>query len=195
MASTSTSPHYMFNNLSSQLNVAFILVKPKTRYYNSIMQQNTTMAIIAITVSSLLNALQIKFQPPSASPFQSHPKTMTVAISSLLMYCFGCDSEHYISSICHFSKRPTQIYINILRSLGFISVASFASIIFSTSFTISVLVYLIFALFFSARLVVSWIQNKTLLENRGGHSYSDMQTHINVPSMYFFCDHRDNLPV
>lgn len=191
----STSPHFTFNNLSRQLNVAFILVKPKTRYYNSIMQQNTTMAIIAITISSLLNALQIKYQPPSASPFQAHPITMTIAISSLLIYCFGCDSEHYFSSICGFSWRRTLIYINILRSLGFISVASFASIIFSSSAMSSMIIYLIFALFFSARLIVSWIQNKTLLENRGGYSYSDMQTHINVPSIYVFCHHRDNLPV
>ncbi|WOG88474.1 hypothetical protein DCAR_0207709 [Daucus carota subsp. sativus] len=159
------------------------------------MQQNTAMASIGITISVLLDALQIKYQTHSASPFHTHPKAMAIALSTLLIYCFGCDLEDYFSCICHFSSRQTLVYITVLRSLGFISVASFASVVFSTSLMSSVILYLIFAIFFAARLVVSWTQYKTLLENRGDYTYSNMHTHVNVPSRYVFCNGRDNLPV
>ncbi|KAL3497534.1 hypothetical protein ACH5RR_040266 [Cinchona calisaya] len=53
---------------------------------------SSSQAILAFIATVLLNFLQIKFQAKDQSPFETHPKTIFVAISSLLLYCLSFDA-------------------------------------------------------------------------------------------------------
>ena len=195
MASYSPPPQFMFINSPTQLNVVYILVQSKS-INSSTIQQNTSMAIIGIAISFLFDVMQIKYQSQDSSPFQTHPKTMFIALSTLLLYCFGCDTEHSMSSICRFSTWSTLIHINFIRFLGFTSVASLVSIILSTSSANSVNVYLVLAFFFLGRCVLSWIQNRNSGGIRGGYPYSsNLQTSIHIPYIHAFSSDINTLPV
>lgn len=175
MNQASPSTSISFNNLSIHINVSITVIQPESANNNSLVQKNTTFAVVGITVSSLLNVVQIKYQQQAASPFQTHPRTMTIAVSSLLLYCFGCDLENYVDSISHFSTWQLLVYESTLRFLAFSSAASFASIVFSTNSTSSVIVYMIFGLGFSARLIVMWIRNMKFSRNRRRYSFTNWQ--------------------
>ncbi|KAF7138579.1 hypothetical protein RHSIM_Rhsim07G0111100 [Rhododendron simsii] len=75
------------------INVAFINVES----YN-VSQQRPAPAprhtIYAFLISSLFNFLDLQYQGNgTASPFQTHPKIMWVAVSSSLLYCFAFAME------------------------------------------------------------------------------------------------------
>lgn len=162
-------------------NVAFIVIEPKTSgyHYNSMIQRDTSLAIVGIVVSVLVSLLQIKYQSAdsASSPFHTHPTTMSIAISTFLIYCLGSDSQPYITSSSRFSTRQATIYLYTItmRLLIFISVASFASVVFSThSNSSSVMVYLLFAILFSARLLLKFLRNTENCSCGNVHSHTDM---------------------
>ncbi|KAM7491194.1 hypothetical protein LguiA_034115 [Lonicera macranthoides] len=83
-------PH-LWRHLSVRLNVAFI----STRYY-FVQEQRTQVchhANYAFIVSLLLEFLQLKCQGKADTPFDTHPRTIRVAISSLLMYGLAHDAQ------------------------------------------------------------------------------------------------------
>lgn len=153
-------------------------------------------AVIRIVVNFLLNILQILYQSKSASPLPTHPNVMVIAVSSYLLYCFGFYLKRHISSTFPFSTWPALvIYTNVMRFLGFVSMASLASIIFSTSSTSLVVIYLLLALLFAGKSVLSWIRNRYIFQMRRSNSYSNLQVHVDVPGIHAFSSDVHTLPV
>ena len=183
----SPSQQFIVNNFHTQHNVAFFNITTlRARESGS----HAIVGIFGIAASLLLTALQLKYQSRTDSPFQDHPKAMAIAIASLLLLCLGCDVEQCFSTNRHFSTTAIIIH-HVLRLLGFISLAALASVIFSTSTSSvpSLIIYLIFPWFFSARFVLHWIRKKNLHANRGSNNL-----HPHFASDYYF-DDIDTLPV
>ena len=178
----SPSHQFIVNYFPTQLNVAFFNITPLRARENG---NRAIVGIFGIAASVLLTALQLKYQARTDSPFQDHPKAMTIATASLLMFCFGCYVEQYLSSTRRSSTFAALLH-HVVILLGFISLASLASVIFSTSTSSisSLIVYLIFPCFFSARFVFHWIRYRNLHGNRGTY---------NAPNRYF--NYIDTLPV
>ncbi|KAK1371421.1 hypothetical protein POM88_037513 [Heracleum sosnowskyi] len=152
------------------------------------------MAVMGIAVTFLVNVLQIMYQSKSASPLDAQPGIMLIAISSFLIYCFGFYLKHNMTSMFGSSTCPVILfYTNFMSFLGFVSIASFTSIIFSTSSTTSAVVYLLLALFFSGKSVLSSIQNRNSFAMRRSNSYSILQVHVDLPRIQAFDVH--TLPV
>lgn len=185
---SSPSPQFVVNNYHTQLNAAVFNITPSPKSGN-----HSIVGIFGVAVSVLLTALQLKYQERTDSPFHDHPKAMAIAIASLLIFCLGCDMEQYLNSSHRLSTFAT-IFRHVLRLFGFISLASLASVIFSTSTSSvpSLIVYLIFPWFFSARFVLHWIQNRNLDGNRGANNLYNLRPHF-VFSHY--SDYIDTLPV
>ncbi|KAK1371417.1 hypothetical protein POM88_037509 [Heracleum sosnowskyi] len=156
------------------------------------------MALIAVTgiaVTFLLNVLQIMYQSP-ASRLHTNPQIMLIGTSTYLLYCFGCYLEHYINSNFRSSTWPTLVYTNAISFLGFVSMASFASMIFSTSYANLAFVYLLLAVFFSGKLVLSLIRNGGSFTMRRSNSYSNLQlVRVDVPRIQAFSSDAHTLPV
>lgn len=153
------------------------------------------MAVIRLAVTFLVNVLQIMYQSKSLPPLDTNPN-MLIAISSFLLYCFARYLKHNMTSIFRSSTWPALlIYTNFMTFLGFVSMASFTSIIFSTSSTSSVVVYLLLALFFSGKSVLSLIQHKNSFARRRSNSYSNLQVHIDLPRIQAFASDVLTLPV
>ncbi|KAH7864823.1 hypothetical protein Vadar_034282 [Vaccinium darrowii] len=78
---------------STRMNVAFINITS----YNILQQQPAPTprhTIFAFLISTLFNFLELQYQNTSnASPFQTHPKTMWVALFSMLLYCVAYEVE------------------------------------------------------------------------------------------------------
>ncbi|KAK1353408.1 hypothetical protein POM88_052543 [Heracleum sosnowskyi] len=164
------------SNCSTQFNVAFINITPLQGRENG---NHSIVGIFGIAVSVLLTALQLKYQSETDSPFQDHPKAMVIAIASLLIFCLGCDVEQYFGFTYRSSTLATLLH-HVLRLLGFVSLASLAYVIFSTSTSSapSIIVFLIFPWFFIARFVLHWVQNRNLHGSRGASNFRNLNQHF-----------------
>ncbi|KAL3497535.1 hypothetical protein ACH5RR_040267 [Cinchona calisaya] len=88
---------------------------------------SSRQAIFAFLVSALLNFLQIKCQGKAESPFETHPKTMFVAIVTLLLYCLSYDAKLRFSSI-----HRNLSFVNISMAIfGPLSLAALSSVLLS----------------------------------------------------------------
>ncbi|KAI3691621.1 hypothetical protein L6452_31418 [Arctium lappa] len=63
-------------------------------------------------VGAFLALLQIKSQPNAEFPFETHPRTMTVCVISLLIYAFVSAAEHIFS---RWRTNRTSTYTNFTR--------------------------------------------------------------------------------
>ncbi|KAK1353410.1 hypothetical protein POM88_052551 [Heracleum sosnowskyi] len=185
---SSPSHQFTINNCSTQYNFAVINITSLPARQNG---SHAIVDIFGITVSVLLTALQLKYQARTDSPFQDHPKAMAISIASLLIFCLGCDVEQYLSTAS--STSATRIH-HVLRLFGFISLASLASVIFSTSTspTSSFIVYLIFPWFFFARFVLHWIRYKNLRRSQGAYNFYNLRPHF---AFRHYFNNIDTLPV
>lgn len=186
----SPSHQFIVNNFPTQLIVPFLKITPLQAEKMATM---LSVGIFWITASVLLTALQLKYQAKTDSPFQDHPKAMVFAIACLLIFCLGCDAEQYLCSPRRSSTFATLLH-HAVRLLGFISLASLATVIFltSTSSIPLLIIYMIFPWFFSARFVFHWIQYRNLQGNRGTKNIYDLHPQFALNS-YF--DYMDTLPV
>ena len=86
----SSIPH-LWRRFSAQLNVTFIGMR------NFFVQEQRTQASCeanyAFIVSSLLPFLQLKYQGKPDTPFDTHPRTIRVAITSILMYGLAHEAQ------------------------------------------------------------------------------------------------------
>ncbi|KAK1403051.1 hypothetical protein POM88_002656 [Heracleum sosnowskyi] len=188
---SSPSHQFIFNNYDAQYNVAFINVIPLQQRENG---NHAIVGIFGISVTVLLTALQLKYQAAGTnSPFEDYPEAMAIAIASFIIFCLVYEMEQYFHITRRHSTFATLLQ-HVLRLLAFISLASLASVIFSTSSisTKSLIVYLMFPCFFSARLVLQWIQNRTLHDNTEAYSFQNLHPRF-IFSNYF--DSIDTLPV
>ncbi|KAF7137915.1 hypothetical protein RHSIM_Rhsim07G0112900 [Rhododendron simsii] len=131
------------------INVAFINVES----YNMISQQRPEPAprhtAFVFLISSLFNFLDLKYLVNgTASPFQTHPKTMWVAVSSSLLYCFAYAAE--------LEPRFAQLGRTGMGLFGSILSVSLASVLFRNS--VSFVLHSLCALFFNREMLCSAIE-------------------------------------
>ncbi|KAL7165053.1 hypothetical protein ACSBR2_040858 [Camellia fascicularis] len=120
---TRTPPlHSSQRNLFGQINVAIVSMS----YFFFQQQELSTSSasyhsILAFIAPVLLNFMQIKYQKMEISPFQTHPKSMGVAIANLFLYCFVYDAELRSSSSQTYARHGMVVF----GWLGLVSMASF----------------------------------------------------------------------
>ncbi|KAL3497527.1 hypothetical protein ACH5RR_040259 [Cinchona calisaya] len=86
-------------------------------------------AIFAFLVTLLLNFLQVKYQGKAESPFETHPKTMLVAIVTLFIYCLSYDTKLRFTN--HNTSSAYISFVNISMAIfGPLSLAAISSILF-----------------------------------------------------------------
>ncbi|CAI9095633.1 OLC1v1031622C1 [Oldenlandia corymbosa var. corymbosa] len=103
---------YLIRRFSQQFNAAFIKVKFCIFYFFQRDQQINLPgpdllphAAFAFAIFLILGFLQLKYQGKEKSPFESHPTAMSVAVISLLLYCFANGIEQRLSSNACRSRR------------------------------------------------------------------------------------------
>lgn len=127
--------------------------------------------IIGSAATLLLAALELQHQASTGTSFQDYPKTMATAVASFLVFCMGCIIEQNYMRTTHHSSTFATLLHHFVRLMGYISLASLASVFFSTftsSNMLSIVVYLIFSLLFLADWMFRWIRYKC--SHRNGYS-------------------------
>lgn len=161
-----SSYHRFISRYYTPIKDAFI---DKTRLQERESNAKTYFRIISSAATVLLAALELQHQAGNGSSFHNHPKTMAIAIASYLVFCMGCIIEqNYLRTTRRSSTSATLLYHSV-RLMGYITVASLASVFFwtSTSSNLSlVVVYIIFSLLFSANWMLKWIRYKCSHRNR-----------------------------
>ncbi|CAN4078003.1 unnamed protein product [Withania somnifera] len=135
-------------------------------------EQATTMCsltIIAFIFTILLNFLQLKYQ--RTDPFSTHPKTMRVSVTSLLLYCliYGLKqrfSRHPIYRKLSDMARHLMIFFTAL------SLASTASLLFPdpVSHVVFSLCFLLFGgemLLWVSRKIMQHFEDESYFQRRG----------------------------
>ncbi|ONI23289.1 hypothetical protein PRUPE_2G180200 [Prunus persica] len=87
----------------------------------------STQAILAFIVPILLTFIQIKFQPLTSSPFETHHAATMIAIASLLAYSLA------VGARLRFPTHSPTYSRFAVRFSGLLSVASLLSLLFSDS--------------------------------------------------------------
>jgi hypothetical protein len=86
-------------------------------------------AILVFIVPILINLIEVKFEGKHYSPFETHPKTIMVAIVSLLLYCLAYGAELGFSPQSPTSKVARVLCSSFMTFFGSLSLASLASIL------------------------------------------------------------------
>ncbi|KAG5539938.1 hypothetical protein RHGRI_020235 [Rhododendron griersonianum] len=95
---------------NGRINVAFVNI----RSYNYVLQQTPEPTpgrhtIFAFLITALFNFLQLQYQSAgTVSPFQTHPKTMSVALFSLLLYCIAYEGDVALRNLCVLELDPSE---------------------------------------------------------------------------------------
>ncbi|GFZ02096.1 hypothetical protein Acr_15g0007050 [Actinidia rufa] len=140
------------------LNVAFINIR-----YNILQQQYIHISrnmFLALFIPVILNFLELKYQGKDFSPFQTHPKTMRVAVVSLLLYCFAYDFEKRLCSPAY-----AHIVCSGRAVFGSLLSVSLASVLFQDSVWLALIfVYILFSnweiLNYRVKGIYNWIQRR-----------------------------------
>ncbi|GMP31467.1 hypothetical protein CsSME_00005667 [Camellia sinensis var. sinensis] len=141
----------MGRSFSGGINVAFV----RSRSY--ILQQQLTPpahrlhTIFSFLVSLLLNFLQLQYQAQVVSPFETHPTTMLVSITSLTVYCFAYDAELRFSSTAHAMPNYGSVISRVMGLFGSLCLVSLASILCPDS--VRVVLCLLYTLFLANQFV------------------------------------------
>ncbi|KAL3497536.1 hypothetical protein ACH5RR_040268 [Cinchona calisaya] len=129
-------------NVFIQFNVLEIKVDSSTtsmRNYNNIIPQShdiasSLQAIFTFIISVLFSFLQLKYKGKEESPFETHPKTMFLAIASFFSYCISYDAKLRISANVHDSYTNYKWFINsTMVFFGSLSLASLSSVLLPES--------------------------------------------------------------
>lgn len=125
MASSVSPQSITINNFSSLFSVVHATTTSEYKYSPFHHQQAT----LAFFISALLNILQLM----PHSPFDTHPRIMTMAIICFFIYCIGCIVESMIitSNNNHLPQSILPyVHSNVIqgsvRLLGYFSLASMA---------------------------------------------------------------------
>lgn len=92
------------------------------------------LKIFSFAFTVVLNFLQLKYQgQDQMSPFQTHPKTMHVAVTSLLIYCLLYDIHQRFSSHPLYRRSSARIISRAMLFFALLSLLSATSLLFPES--------------------------------------------------------------
>ncbi|KAH7864372.1 hypothetical protein Vadar_028880 [Vaccinium darrowii] len=91
--------------------------------------------VLTFIIPVLINLIQLKYQESQTSPFETHPKSMGIAVVGLLLYCLAYDAETRVASLPVGRRRSTYEWIpaRAMVVFGLLSVTSLASTLFPDS--------------------------------------------------------------
>ncbi|KAF7137985.1 hypothetical protein RHSIM_Rhsim07G0114600 [Rhododendron simsii] len=131
---------------NGSINVAFINVRSYT-ISQQMPEPASRHTVFAFLIPTLFNFLDLQYQGnDSVSPLQTHRKTMWVAVSSLLLYCFWYELEPKFAQLCRVG----------MGVFGSILSVSLAALLFQNS-VLSAL-YFLYVLFFNREVLCSCIE-------------------------------------
>ncbi|OIT19633.1 hypothetical protein A4A49_63750, partial [Nicotiana attenuata] len=170
-------------------------------FYTYEEQATTTcsLTILGFFFTILLNFLQLKYQGnDKTDPFQTHPKTMRVSVTSLLLYCLIYGVKQRFS--CHPLYRKFSDLVNhVMVFFSSLSLASTASVLFPDS--ISPVVYLLCFLL-SGGEMLHWVFKKIMQQfeeesyfqrRRDEIVWNFLRRRMNM--VYYPMEHRFSLPM
>ncbi|KAL3532452.1 hypothetical protein ACH5RR_005973 [Cinchona calisaya] len=130
--------HRLLATFCEQFNAAFTNVQ---LYISCLFQQEELPAGIfphaafAFTIIVILSFLQVKYQGKDKTPFESHPRTIAVASTSLLIYCLAYGIEQRLSSnrLYQIPRSVTNAIRCCMLLAGSLSLAATSSFLFPDS--------------------------------------------------------------
>ncbi|CAL5429631.1 unnamed protein product [Camellia sinensis] len=133
-----TTPRSFYGviNISTFLSIKCTIKQPKS---------TSRHAVLAFLAPTLLEFLEFQYQGKVCSPFQTHPKTMSVAIVSLLLYCLAYDAELRFSSTPH-SPSQSRVVGGGMVLFGSIFALSLAYVLLQDN-SAGLVLFLLFVLF------------------------------------------------
>ncbi|CAL5429632.1 unnamed protein product [Camellia sinensis] len=138
----------MGRSFSGGINVAFISSESYFLQQQLAPPTPRRHAIFIFLVPLLLKFLQLQCQGQVASQFETHPKTMFVAITSLIVYFFAYDAELRSSSTEDYGP---VVLSRVKEVSGLLCLLSFALVLFPDS--ARVILYLLYVLFLATKFV------------------------------------------
>lgn len=179
MAANGLRHSITFNHFSGQFNVVFASMTSEYINYSPLQHQQ---AVLAFVISALLNILQLK----PHSPFDTHPKTMKMAVMFFLLYCFGCIVQSRSTGSNNplaqhsFPNANGNVIQSFVRLLGYFSLASLASILLYSD-SVWPILFLIFT-FFMMAMLTHWL----LVHCKGLNERSNCNLRDSIPRTSFF---------
>lgn len=133
MANVATTPslhqqwRHFFSRGQLPLNVSFNILRCNFAQ-QTLLTSTSRHTIFVFIIPILVNFIEVKYQGKSISPFETHPVTTMVAITSLLIYylAYGAEQTFYSSTYAY-------IFCWLMTFSGSLSLASLASILFPES--------------------------------------------------------------
>ncbi|KAB1203420.1 hypothetical protein CJ030_MR8G000578 [Morella rubra] len=123
----------LFSHAQLPFNVTFNILRCNFQQPQMLTSNPLRHAILVFIIPILINFIELKFEGKPYSPFETHPITTMVAVTSLLVYCLAYGADLTFSP----GQRPSSRCALVLRSLiglfGSLSLASLASILFPAS--------------------------------------------------------------
>nr|GLL43067.1 hypothetical protein A4A49_63750 [Ipomoea trifida] len=157
-----------WRNFTHQLRRGFIAMQHQPGVATSF------LSLFGFAFSAILNFLQLKYQgTDQPDPFQTHPRTMLVAVSSLLIFCFIYGLNQRFSS--HSLYRSCEDIVCIATVFfPLLSLLSTASVLFPDS--VRPVLYVLCVLI-SAGECLQWIfqKIKNQLREREGNGWGFQQ--------------------
>ncbi|CAK9158961.1 unnamed protein product [Ilex paraguariensis] len=136
--------HRGWTNFSGQFNTASIDMR-----FNFSEEQHISSshhAILAFIVPVIINLQQLNYQGKDKTPFETHPKTMGVALTSLLLYYILSKANlRFSSPVC------ASILCYGMELFGFLTLTSLASTLFPDS--VMPVLYVSFIMFLACDLI------------------------------------------
>ena len=151
--------HRMIARIREQLNAAYI----NTRFrISNLFQADQSPApffphaAFAFTILAILGLLQVKYQGKDKTPFDSHPKTISLAILSLLIYGFAYGIQLGLPS-ARYNRIVGDMVHFCMFLAGSLSIAATVSFLFPDSVR-----PLLFVVYFitSAVVLLDWVHKR-----------------------------------
>lgn len=133
-------------------------------------------SILTFSAAALVNFLELKYQGKNESPFETHPRTMFLAIASLLLYCLAYDAKLRFTSYVNFG-----VCQSLMAFFGPLSLTSLFSILLPQ--LLCPVLFLLSILFFLSEMPFSkivnlwkwmreaiWVENFPMQQQQGGPS-------------------------
>ncbi|KAM3396956.1 hypothetical protein P3S68_000468 [Capsicum galapagoense] len=149
-----------------------------------------SLTILGFYFTTLLNFLQLKYQGNNKpDPFSTHPKTMRVSVTCLLLYCLAYGAKQRFSSHPIYRKF-SDLVRNVMVFFTSLSLASIASVLFPDSFS-HVVFSLCFLLFGGEML--HWIFKKMMQHFEEGEEWHFWRRRDGEPAVWNYVRRRMNM--
>ncbi|CAI9095729.1 OLC1v1031725C1 [Oldenlandia corymbosa var. corymbosa] len=118
-----------FSRSATIQNIGFINFQIHQTIQETIASSRQT--IFGFLVAVLINILQLKYQGKADSPFETHPKTIWLAVTFLFLYFLAQDAKLRVSEPnCYAFSRCQSFAYTGMAIFGPLSLASMSSLIF-----------------------------------------------------------------